>query len=337
MKAYVLTQRETLCEQNRPIPQPDKGEVVIRLERCGICRTDRKAYHTGQRDLHMPRVLGHEIAGTIVSVDSTVNTYQKGMRVAVHPGIFCGTCETCMTGKDQLCEAMQILGFHLDGGFQEYCLIPAIGVKQGVILPLPDSLSFAKAVLAEPLACAINMMGPLQATEKDRLLIIGAGALGILTAKLWQSQGCSEISFIEPEEYKRKLAVQMGFTVYQDKEDFLQAKRPYPTVAIPCCPQNDGFYTAIQLLCKGGRLGFFSGLSSDSPLNNKLINELHYKELCLYGAYGCALQHTKTALQLLADKIVTNDMPITEVSFHQLEENLKDIAHKDSLISALTF
>ena len=150
MKAYVLTQRETLCEQNRPIPQPDKGEVVIRLERCGICRTDRKAYHTGQRDLHMPRVLGHEIAGTIVSVDSTVNTYQKGMRVAVHPGIFCGTCETCMTGKDQLCEAMQILGFHLDGGFQEYCLIPATGVKQGVILPLPDSLSFAKAVLAEP-------------------------------------------------------------------------------------------------------------------------------------------------------------------------------------------
>lgn len=338
MQAYFLKEKGVLVKEDLEVPKASKGEVVIKITRCGICRTDRKAYQMGQRDLIFPRVLGHEICGVVYEVGEGVDKYSKGMRVAVHPGVFCGKCSVCQKGKDQLCSEMQILGFHIDGGFQEYCLISKKGVDEGILFLLSSEITFKKAVLMEPLGCAINMMEALTVEKDDFLLIVGAGVLGILTAKLWQYKNCEEIVFIEKEETKQKIAQQMGFTVYKDEKEFLENHgQKLPTVAIPCCPQNDGFYFSLKLLEKGGRLGFFSGLTSQEDLNPKLINELHYKELRLYGSYGCGFKHTKKALELLKEKINLTNLPINEVFPENLEENLQDLEQKNALISTLVW
>ncbi len=327
MQAFCLTATQQIVKIERELPKVQPGEILLKVTRCGVCRTDRKAYYQGQRDLHMPRVLGHEITGRIQTVGQGVQGYQAGQRVAVHPGIFCGECEDCLAGRDQLCNQMQILGFHLDGGFQEYCLIPASGVRQKILLPLPENLSFKQAALMEPLACAINMQNSLQTFSGDRLLIIGAGALGILTAFLWQAKGCSDIAFLEIEAAKRNLAQQSGYPAYACPEEL----KTTPTVVIPCCPDNVSFYQAINLAAKGSRIGFFSGLTSRQSLDPKIINELHYKELKLAGSYGCSIEHSRQALQLLPQI----DLPIYELKPEDLIADLQNLEHKENLISAL--
>lgn len=131
MNTLILTEKQKLREETRVLPQPELGEVIIEVAYCGICRTDRKCFRIGQRDLHMPRVLGHEFSGIVAQVGVGVTDLAVGDRVGVYPGLGCGSCEDCLQGNDQRCASMKIIGFHLDGGFSRYCRISAEGVRGG--------------------------------------------------------------------------------------------------------------------------------------------------------------------------------------------------------------
>lgn len=325
MQAAILTRQETLVFKDIAKPMPQSSEVLVAVAYAGVCRTDRKCYHMGQRDLTLPRVLGHEVSGIVAAVGDEVTDYKIGERVQVHPGIGCGRCQHCIDGNDHLCQEMQILGFHIDGAFSQYLLVPSQGVARGIIQKVPAELPLKTAVLCEPLACAVNMAGRLD-FQNQKVLIIGGGVLGLLMGKLAQIKGCSDVIILEKEAAKIKIAQKMGIKSLPHDIDTSKIKEIWPhgaDIAIPCCPQNDGFRRSIELLTTRGKLGFFSGLTADDAVGRDTLNLLHYKELSLYGSYGCSLNNAQEALKLLTEYQEDFQLPTIYLALSELENVLK--------------
>ena len=338
LKAALLKGLEELILENRPIPDCGPGEVLVQLRVCGICRTDMKCLSQGQRDLRLPRILGHEIAGTVVQTGSGVASVSKGDRVQVAPGIPCGTCSYCLRGQDNLCDSMQIMGFHLNGGFAEYVLVPAAGVNNGVLQAVPEELSLSEAALTEPLACCVNMQKSLRVNKEDQLLIIGAGPLGVLNAKLAKAKGVRKIILLEEKEERLKKAENFELDYLLDTR-----KRNMPEevmritqgrgadVVIPCCPGTEPFSQGINFLAKRGRLGFFSGLTGGS-FPEKDLNLIHYKELLVVGAYGCSVGHNREALSLMAEGLIeVKNMITRRISLTEVWQGLEMVRNKSEM------
>jgi len=330
MRAALLEAIEKLTLTNVDTPQCRSGEVLIKTKACGICRTDMKCLTQGQRDLIMPRILGHEVAGTVVTIGQGVDHVSVGDRVQVSPGIPCGTCNYCLKGQDNLCDSVQILGFHVNGGFAEYLLIPARGVKNGIIQAIPDHISYAEAALTEPLACSVNIQNSLKVSAEDSVLIIGAGPLGILNSKLARANGVKKIIVAEINERRIKNTEKFDFDylINVNQKDLVKeimqiTKGAGADVAIPCCPGIEPFSQGINCLAKGGRFGFFSGLIGNTALGFDL-NIIHYKELLVSGAYGCSLSHNRNALQLIAeDKVNVKNMITQRLSLDEVRTGLE--------------
>lgn len=330
MKAALLEAIEKLSLTNIDTPQCGQGEVLIKTMACGICRTDMKCFTQGQRDLKMPRILGHEVAGIVAAIGCEVAEISVGDRVQVSPGIPCGSCSYCLKGQDNLCDSIQIVGFHVNGGFAEYLLIPAEGVKNGVIQAIPNHISFAEAALTEPLACSVNMQNSLNISSEDCLLIIGGGPLGILNAKLARANGVKKIILAEIHERRIKNAEKFEFDyIINLNKTGLSSKIMQVTkgtgvdVTIPCCPGMEPFSQGINVLAKRGRLGFFSGLTAITAFGLDL-NSIHYKELLVFGAYGCSLAHNKEALRLIAeDKVPVKNMITRRLSLDEVQTGLE--------------
>ncbi|WP_148136110.1 zinc-dependent dehydrogenase [Candidatus Formimonas warabiya] len=327
MKAALLEKLGTLSVMEMETPKCAEGEVLIKVEACGICRTDMKCFSYGQRDLKLPRILGHEIAGTVADTGPGVTGISIGERVQIAPGLPCGKCDFCKRGWDHLCSSVQIMGFHYHGGFAEYVLVPAHGVKNGVLNPIPEGLSCTEAALTEPLACCVNMQESLDTGPGDVMLIFGAGPLGILNAKLARLRGVKQIILIEPNEDRRRKAKDREFdyclNAYHTEEIRLFTQEKEINVIIPCCPGMEPFGQAINLLGKRGRLGFFSGLMGDHQ-GQADINLIHYKELSVCGAYGCSSGHNRTALSYLAEgKVKVKDMITRRIGLDEVMSGLE--------------
>ncbi|MCL1803291.1 MAG: alcohol dehydrogenase catalytic domain-containing protein [Eubacteriaceae bacterium] len=301
MKRAVLTDYGKLEIINGPALQARPYEAVVDIEVCGVCRTDKKAFLIGQKDLVLPRVLGHEIVGSISSLGESAAGFGIGDRVQVHPGEFCGACETCINGNDHLCSKMQIIGFHLDGGFSEQVAVPA-----ALLTKVPDGLGSLAASLAEPLACSINIIKRLDIKGAD-IAIYGAGPLGVLSAQLARHFGAGRIAIVEPMAERRQaaqalcdLAIGYGPGTQGDLLEWTNGAGL--GACLCCCPGNGAFSSAISVLAKRGRLGFFSGLTDADPIAASVLNAIHYRELTVVGSYGCSIADTRLALELLAGK-----------------------------------
>lgn len=177
MKTAVITQPNTLVIEDRPVPVPKAGEVVIRVHACGVCYSDLEVLLGHFPFAKYPAVPGHEVAGIIDKVGPGVTWPKVGDRVGMQ-WLYdaCGHCDLCVQGKDILCPFMTVTGVNRDGGYQEYMLAPA-----AYVAPIPDGLDFAEA---GPLLCAglTVFNGLRQAGFKpgQKVAVIGLGGLGHL-------------------------------------------------------------------------------------------------------------------------------------------------------------
>lgn len=334
IKAAVLEEVGKLKIRERKELLCNKGEVIVKVEACAICRTDLKCVKLGQRDLVLPRVLGHELVGTIATIGDDVKGYSVGERVQVFPGISCGVCDFCKRGLDNLCQDLKIIGFNYDGGFQEYLRIPDIGVKNGVLQKLSDDTSFEEGTVAEPLACSINMQDSLQLKEAKTMLIFGAGRLGFLNLRLARANGIEKIIAVENNETRASMAEKFGFdyVINPLKKDVLSEVNAITgnkgvDIVINCCPDPLAFNKGFELLAKRGQYGFFSGLimNDESKIN---INQIHYKEIALVGAYGCNSNSNKKALRYIAEKkIQVRDLITKRIDLSEIEAGINLIDH----------
>jgi len=325
-------------------PSCGDGEVLVKVEACGVCRTDMKCFTRGQRDLKIPRVLGHEITGTAVKTGREVREIQEGDRLQVSPGITCGECKYCLQGLDNLCNHLQIMGFNYDGGFAQYLLVPSRGVKRGILNKIPSPITFEEAAMTEPLACSLNMQESLGVQKGDTVLIFGGGRLGILNARLARSRGAGPIILVEPLEKRIAGAKNLGFDycINPLKTDALKevmniTRNKGVDVVIPCCPDPRAFNSGLHMAAKKGRFGFFSGLTPEGPCPFDL-NLIHYKEIKMVGGYGCSINHNKRALEILSrGKVEIKDIPIRAIKLEEIEKGLKMVEDMSELAVTILF
>ena len=263
-----------------PVPHAAGGNVLVKVTHCAVCRTDAKMWRIGHRDLHLPRVLGHEICGVQAS----------GRRVVVWPGRACGRCDACRCGAENLCSAMRITGFHEDGGFAEYVRAP-----ESSLLEVPEDLPGEVAALAEPLACTVNALEQLGVGAGEQVLIHGAGPVGLLAAVAVRARGARPVIHeIEPE---RRRSVQ-PFCRMIDASDRQEAG---VDAALNAAPSTAAMLDGLARLRSGGRFCLFSGLTDDQRVPSGVLNEIHYRQLRVSGAYGCTRSQMTRALEILSD------------------------------------
>jgi L-iditol 2-dehydrogenase len=317
MKAAVLKAPGVMELDDYPDPVTSKGGALLEILACAVCGTDLKMREHGHRDLNLPRVLGHEMVGRIIEIDSA-SFLAEGDKVQLWPGIACGKCRTCRRGADNLCPNIKIMGFNCDGGFAQLLALPGECLSGGTNL-LPENVDPALAALAEPLACCINGQEQARVGQGDRVLILGGGPIGALHALLAELHGAKRIIVAEKEPNRISLLKKHTHAAVVDlAEDsgtaILAAEigREGVDVILTATPEVRTDGNLLKLLSPGGRVCIFSGPAFGNYQEKIDIRSIHYHELAVIGAYGCTSRQNRQAVELLTSGMIKADWLITK-------------------------
>ncbi|MEV5025698.1 zinc-dependent alcohol dehydrogenase family protein [Paenibacillus sp. LPE1-1-1.1] len=206
MKALVIDRPHHASVQEVPYPSPGRDEVVIRVERVGICGTDFHIFE-GEFLSPYPIIPGHEFSGTIHECGEGVEGFRIGERVTADPSLFCGRCVYCITNRGNQCENWGALGNTVNGSMAEFVAVPARNV-----IRIPDSMSFETAAFIEPIACVVHAMNRLRLKAGNSVLLLGAGAMGQQLVQTLSRSGASRLTVVDVSETKLALARSLGAT-----------------------------------------------------------------------------------------------------------------------------
>lgn len=207
MKAVVFPSEKQIKIAQVDDPSCGDNDVVIEVTSCGICGTDLHIYK-GEYFSEFPLIPGHEFHGTVAEVGKNVTQYKVGDRVTADPNLYCGKCSRCRNEQSNQCLNLQAVGVTRDGGFAEYVTVP-----ERACYPIPDSLSNEQSAFIEPLACVVYALRRMRVNPADRVLIVGAGPMGLLLVQALRHSGGSLIAVTEKQPARLQLAKDMGANV----------------------------------------------------------------------------------------------------------------------------
>lgn len=286
MKAFILDFPGKFAVRDIPEPTPGKDEIILRTTHCALCRTDARMCFNGHRDLITPRIPGHEICAVNPS---------SGIRYAIWPGDACGCCNYCLGGQENLCPEMRITGFHHDGGLSEM-----ISMKSRNLIELPSEMPGDMIVFAEPVASAINLKKQLCAEAGEKIIIYGTGTMGLLIALVLSNFG---LDIVMCDISKEKLSLSANFRHMSGiKAVLCDELSGEADAAVNATSSPDAVSNAFSRLRAGGKFCFFSGLNTSSPSEMKILNDIHYRQLKISGAYGCTRSQMEQALLIISEK-----------------------------------
>ena len=248
MRAVRLVEAHHLELVDMPAPETMPGEVVIRVDGCGICGSDLTSYKVG---LFTDTVPGHELAGVVDSVGDGVIGWAAGDSAVVDPKLPCGVCDDCRTGASYRC-AMALtagIGFARDGGFAEMVAVPA-----PLLYRLPAALALEHACLVEPLSVAIHGVERARIHPGDPVVVVGLGSIGLFTVATLHARGAGPIVGVDPVQDRRRLALDLGAaTAVSELREVRGHVAPVPAV-IECSGYAPLLHAAADLVAPGGRL-----------------------------------------------------------------------------------
>ena len=327
MKAAVYEGPQVLSVRDVPDPKPEPGGVLLRVRACSICGTDLRIYSHGDAKIAPPMIIGHELAGDVVEVSEGTSGFKVGDRVLVAPpGISCGECPMCRKGWGNLCLNRRIIGYHYAGGFAEYIAVPSEAVSQGLLIPIPAGMPYAHAAVTEPLGCVVNGQTPLRIDNGDTVVVIGAGAIGLMHAQLARAKGATKVVVVDVVPLRLKMAERFAFDHIIDGsttdpvQEVLRLTGGIGSdVTIVAASAGKAQEQAVAMVGKRGRVSLFAGLPKDRPHITLDSNRVHYYELAIYGASASAPDNSREALKWLetgainANEIVTHRFPLAEL------------------------
>ncbi|MGH2789210.1 MAG: zinc-dependent dehydrogenase [Actinomycetota bacterium] len=314
-----------LEEASRPEAGP--GELLMRVRACGTCGTDAKILNFGHHHLVPPRVLGHEVTGDVEELGPGTEGFSPDDRVQLIAAIPCGECFECTYRSMSICANQESIGYHYDGGFAEWLVVPAKVLKVKGLNVIPGATTFEEAAVTEPLACVLNGQQLAGVTPGDVVVVIGAGPIGCLHVRLARARGASQVVLVERSTSRLDMSadrVLPDAAIDTTKDDAVDAilkltQGRGADVVITAAASGAAQEEALQMAARGGRISFFGGLPKDDPYIKLDSNLVHYRELKIVGANGSTPAQNAEALGLIANgsvpvaDLITDRLPLDRV------------------------
>lgn len=309
-----------------PKPNPGPDDVLVRVEACGVCGTDRHLFH-GEFPCSPPVTLGHEFSGIVEAVGASVSGISIGDRVTGDPNIACGRCAHCHAGRVNLCGNLQAIGIHRDGGFADYVVMP-----QKQAFRLPANLDPLHGAFCEPLACCLHGIDLAAIRPGSSVAVLGGGVIGLLTVQLARLAGASTIVLSTRQASRRSLAEQLGATATIDPG----AVDPVDAIAGPgglapggvdvlleCAGVRETVEQSLRLARAGGTVVIVGVVPKGMTVNIEPF-DLLFRELKVLGSFLNPFTHERAARLVASGAIEIDRLISRKVS---LEEAAQVIAN----------
>ncbi len=217
MLQQVMTAPGQIIFQEVPVPEPAKGQVLIKIMKIGVCGSDIHVYHGEHPFTSYPVTQGHEVSGEIAKLGEGVTGFEPGQKVTIQPQVVCGQCHPCRHGKYNLCEELKVMGFQTTGTASHYFAVDAAKVT-----PLPQDMSFDEGAMIEPLAVAVHAVKRAGDVTGQKIAVLGAGPIGILVAQTAKGMGAHSVMITDVSDIRLAKAKECGvdFTVNTKAADF---------------------------------------------------------------------------------------------------------------------
>ncbi|MEZ4901416.1 MAG: zinc-binding alcohol dehydrogenase family protein [Spirosomataceae bacterium] len=303
MKAIILNKPGELeLTERANLDEIRDGQAIVKIKRIGICGTDYHAFKGNQPFFSYPRVLGHELGAEVVALGgSLANAALKiGDKVAVEPYIHCRQCQACKEGYINCCENLQVLGVHTDGGMTEYLAIPFEKLHPSA------QLGFDELALVETLGIGLHGVNRAQIIPNDKVLVIGAGPIGLSAAQFSQIKGAtvavadrveSRLAFVK----ENKLAHQFILTEAELTAELVRTyfEGQLPTVIIDATGNKESMQNAFQLIAHGGKIVYLGLFQGEVTFNDP---NFHRTEISLLASRNALPADFRTIIALMESK-----------------------------------
>ena len=328
MKAALVTDLEQVSIQEiaRPILKDD--EVLIKVKTVGVCGSDLHLFRGTHAFRKPPAILGHEVSGDIVEIGKNVKTLKIGDRVTVEPQFGCGNCEFCREGLVNLCSAKVVPGTaKWIGVFVEYFNAP-----EKTVYKLADKVSYKMGTMIEPLAVAVRALRKATVKEKDCLVILGAGTIGLLALVVARQMGYKQIVCTDTALFNREMAIRHGATLAINplETDVVAAVRELTAgkgadLALIAAGANNIVDQATACVKKRGEIGIVAMITEKIPFYSY---QLVFNEQTMYGAMTYATEDFREAAQMVNDGLDLNDFVTQTMDLEHTQEGLDVLSQK---------
>jgi L-iditol 2-dehydrogenase len=317
MKSLLLSSYNHLEMAEMPVPAVGAGEVLVRVEACGICGSDVHGYDGGSGRRIPPIVMGHEAAGTVASVGSGVTGFAVGDRVTFDSTVYCGECGFCRRGEVNLCDNRQVIGvscgdYRRHGAFAEYVAVP-----QRILYHLPEGISFAEAAMLEAASVALHAVRVSEIKGGETALVIGAGMIGLLTLQAARAAGCASVLIADIDETRLKLAREVGAdaTLLGSGERVTAEVMKHTggrgvDLTLEAVGRNETVSTAIDCTRKGGTVTLIGNIRPEVTLP---LQKVVSRQIRLQGSCASSGEYPQ-AIELIANGKIKVGPLITAVA-----------------------
>ncbi len=325
MKAAFVSARSTVMISDTQKPRPGEGELLIKMQSCGICGSDiEKVFGKyGQPSMR----LGHEPAGIILEVGPGVVGFKEGDRVFTHHHVPCYLCHYCKHGNETMCPKYYETNLTPCGLAEEY-VVPEWNVKHGGVLKIPDSMSFDDAAMIEPLACCIRSWSKFRYTKGDTAAIFGAGPTGLLHLMIAQANEFSKIFCFDVNEFRLDFAKKLGAIAVPATQSthqvYSETQNRGVDVSIVATSNLKAISDAISITRKGGTIVLF-GVPSKGATMEIDMSIVYSKELTISPSYAASDLDTKKSLDLISSNKINAGALITHR--YSLDESQRAFEH----------
>lgn len=307
-----------------PEPVAKEGEALIKVRSAGICGSDIGAFRGTNPLVSYPRVIGHEVAGEILSIpEDNPRGLKVGDHVIVDPYLYCGECYPCSIGRTNCCTSLHVLGVHVEGGMCETFAHPA-----DMLWKLPDDMPWDIAPMAEPLTIALHGIhrGGLKAGE--HVAIIGAGPIGLLAAMSAIAYGAEPI-LIDLVDERLEMAKELGvkYVINSGKEDLVAKVAEYTDgrmaeLVMECSGANPAVRSTLDIVANAGRITLTGWPKKETPLPTDAITR---KEVDIRGARTSAREFEEAIELIHSGKVNVRALLTKVVSIADVPAAIMDI------------
>ena len=324
MKAIKLAEpwKVSCVDIEKPVPKP--GEALIKVVTAGICGSDIGAFRGTNGLVSYPRIIGHEIAGEVISIpENNKNGIKPGDRVIVDPYLYCGHCYPCSIGRTNCCVDLKVLGVHVDGGMAEYFCHPA-----DMLLKVPDDMPWDIIPLAEPLTIALHGIHRLNLKAGEHIAINGAGPIGLLAAMVALHYGAEPI-MIDLVKERLDFAKSLGvrYTINLREEDLVEKVSEYTNGRMAECVMeasgaNSAIRATLDIVSHAGRIALTGWPKQETPIPTDMITR---KEVDVRGARTSAGEFPEAIDLIYHQKVDARRILTKVISIDEAPETIRDI------------